>query len=712
MDTLTMPTPTMPNPFSCHPSKMHPFHLHQTDSKFFHPSLLHSMTYKNFFHSVFDDTNKQIEQLTYSLRLLTRREPSRLDEEYQSRAPSLFPKSEEFQFKEKCGFPVPQQQSISKPKSEAGSEANWNSKLEFKTPQSKLKPKPKIESESSLDSDCNSDSESDTKAIEKLFEIPLQKIEEILLLSEKPHFKQKSESKSEEKISFDLIEADLDTTKEVIKRYEEELSQFILNNDNNTDNYNYNKPGLCLEKRNKFVRNLKTNGNYLLTNAAYKYGSSNRYNPYNPFEKTFRRNFVNHVCDLVISANSEVSESTIKEAESVCENMRRGARKRGYQIDDLLPLLPPKRKKVENDTIRQLNQRIIEFLSKLDTNNLNELKTYNLSELNTNNLSELDTNNLSESNNDNSSESNNDNLSESNNDNLSESNNDNLSESNNDSLSESNNDNLSEPETKMNEDEDKKELPTTSGHNDIRYPSSNESSTSRQGLSTEYQRVRRHSISQRRKAEENRRQEDIMRNHLSDHCYADMTARTKEEIDVISPSRICERQTIIHQMQRDASVLANAPISRRGRGRPPGRNSVKRKRITGQMSSLSVSSPVTSILKRGRPQKKTKRSSKNRNENQEQKEKRKLHNTMERQRRIHLKNEFNQLRKRVPIIANNEKASKVSILNNARDYILQLISTSVSFDPEIDQLKKRQESLKIKIQELIEKQNERQEGNN
>ncbi|KAL6262242.1 hypothetical protein P5V15_007337 [Pogonomyrmex californicus] len=212
----------------------------------------------------------------------------------------------------------------------------------------------------------------------------------------------------------------------------------------------------------------------------------------------------------------------------------------------------------------------------------------------------------------------------------------------------------------------------------------------------------------------------IIRNIIHFHnCIGNVTNEsvysvTEEEIDVISPSRICERQTIIHQMQRDASVLlANTMISaRRGRGRPPGRNSAKRKRITGQMSSLSVSSPVTSILKRGRPQKNTKRSSKNRNENQEQKEKRKLHNRMERQRRIDLKNEFNQLRKRIPIIANNEKASKVSILNNARDYILQLISTSVSFDPEIEELKKRQESLKMKIQELIKKQNERQGGNN
>jgi len=78
-------------------------------------------------------------------------------------------------------------------------------------------------------------------------------------------------------------------------------------------------------------------------------------------------------------------------------------------------------------------------------------------------------------------------------------------------------------------------------------------------------------------------------------------------------------------------------------------------------------------------------------------DKRNLHNDMERQRRIELKEFFEILRKCVPETADNERASKVSILQKAEKYIKSLKQESELMMPEIERLQKRQVMLKNKL---------------
>merc|ERR1719350_344967 len=49
-------------------------------------------------------------------------------------------------------------------------------------------------------------------------------------------------------------------------------------------------------------------------------------------------------------------------------------------------------------------------------------------------------------------------------------------------------------------------------------------------------------------------------------------------------------------------------------------------------------------------------------------EERELHNSMERQRRIEMKEAYDCLKEAIPIIASKEKVSKLNILNTAKDY--------------------------------------------
>ena len=53
-------------------------------------------------------------------------------------------------------------------------------------------------------------------------------------------------------------------------------------------------------------------------------------------------------------------------------------------------------------------------------------------------------------------------------------------------------------------------------------------------------------------------------------------------------------------------------------------------------------------------------------------EERELHNSMERQRRIEMKDAYDVLKATIPPIRDNEKVSKLNILNTARDYYLDL----------------------------------------
>jgi hypothetical protein len=77
---------------------------------------------------------------------------------------------------------------------------------------------------------------------------------------------------------------------------------------------------------------------------------------------------------------------------------------------------------------------------------------------------------------------------------------------------------------------------------------------------------------------------------------------------------------------------------------------------------------------------------------------REIHNSMERQRRIELKNEFESLKSLVPELVNNDKVSKLTVLNVAARYVERL-------ETSLTRLKWRKELLKEKKKQLLERLN-------
>lgn len=148
------------------------------------------------------------------------------------------------------------------------------------------------------------------------------------------------------------------------------------------------------------------------------------------------------------------------------------------------------------------------------------------------------------------------------------------------------------------------------------------------------------------------------------------------------------------QKQYNANQLAaNNKVKtdvRRPRGRPPGPNSIKRK-IAAQISSLNK---TCDSLKRTRAhpyqreQKRQNTKNWSRADNDEA-DKRHLHNDMERQRRISLKNCFDSLKATVPSIAKKEKASKVAILNAAFTDVQTLQTTNDGLTKELTKQENR-----------------------
>jgi len=70
-----------------------------------------------------------------------------------------------------------------------------------------------------------------------------------------------------------------------------------------------------------------------------------------------------------------------------------------------------------------------------------------------------------------------------------------------------------------------------------------------------------------------------------------------------------------------------------------------------------------------------------------------LHNSLERQRRIDLRNAFDTLRQNVPELRAADKASKLLILNKSRDYCWKLTSREATLAKELKVLKAKQQSL-------------------
>jgi hypothetical protein len=70
-----------------------------------------------------------------------------------------------------------------------------------------------------------------------------------------------------------------------------------------------------------------------------------------------------------------------------------------------------------------------------------------------------------------------------------------------------------------------------------------------------------------------------------------------------------------------------------------------------------------------------------------------LHNSLERQRRVDLKNAFDTLKVCVPEIAASDKASKLLILTKARDFCLSLGTREGQLRRETERLRMRQQLL-------------------
>ncbi|KAB0792557.1 hypothetical protein PPYR_14516 [Photinus pyralis] len=81
-------------------------------------------------------------------------------------------------------------------------------------------------------------------------------------------------------------------------------------------------------------------------------------------------------------------------------------------------------------------------------------------------------------------------------------------------------------------------------------------------------------------------------------------------------------------------------------------------------------------------------------------EKRSLHNNMERQRRIDLRNSFEDLRMLVPEVSSRERAAKVVILREAALYCDHLGDASESMQRKVVELRRRQEQLRARVSQL------------
>lgn len=85
---------------------------------------------------------------------------------------------------------------------------------------------------------------------------------------------------------------------------------------------------------------------------------------------------------------------------------------------------------------------------------------------------------------------------------------------------------------------------------------------------------------------------------------------------------------------------------------------------------------------------------------QEPSEKRSLHNNMERQRRIDLRNAFEDLRRLVPEVSKRDRAAKVVILREAAVYCDQLGDVSERLENQVDDLHNQQDRFRSKLSSL------------
>ncbi|XP_078047164.1 bHLH transcription factor Myc [Augochlora pura] len=225
-----------------------------------------------------------------------------------------------------------------------------------------------------------------------------------------------------------------------------------------------------------------------------------------------------------------------------------------------------------------------------------------------------------------------------------------------------------------------------------------------------------------------------VRNTLSDHCYhlnqpigknlEHLGVQTpsdseEEEIDVVSYEKPC-RPAVLPTYpspadQQHFQLTVNTALKEKGpaprpRGRPPSNPARKRtaqpdykpvkrarhrpyqrRNKVGRCMTAAPSPPVKI------PVPSASRSS---SDDELDTEKRSLHNNMERQRRIELRNAFEELRVLVPAVELKEKAPKVAILRQAAVYCDMLTEIGQITVSKVTELRRRQEKLRARLRQL------------
>lgn len=77
-----------------------------------------------------------------------------------------------------------------------------------------------------------------------------------------------------------------------------------------------------------------------------------------------------------------------------------------------------------------------------------------------------------------------------------------------------------------------------------------------------------------------------------------------------------------------------------------------------------------------------------------------MHNNMERQRRIDLRNAFEDLRVLVPEVSSRDRAAKVVILSEAAMYCKKLSNIDLAMNRKVEELRRQQERLRLRVSQL------------
>lgn len=153
--------------------------------------------------------------------------------------------------------------------------------------------------------------------------------------------------------------------------------------------------------------------------------------------------------------------------------------------------------------------------------------------------------------------------------------------------------------------------------------------------------------------------------------------------------------TALRQKTKAQNQSAPAPAQPpRQRGRPKGSTARKRNAQAAEMGSVHVNKRTKTTRPYNR---KTSVRVTETHDSESDTERRSTHNNMERTRRSQLKSHFEFLRRQVPAIENNEKAAKVEILRQSRNYILALEAAFKEGEEQCNMLRARQARLKNRL---------------